>query len=90
MQVQDEPLVRNIRGVLSATLIGTRLIIGPYLRRTAGMDFLNLWLFGGAEGGSNPWLAHCERELVGSTDYDAFSLVTKHSTKQPSERIRIP
>ena len=31
--------------------------------------------------GSNPWPPHCERELVGSTDYHAFLLVTKHSTK---------
>src|SRR5437016_576203 len=34
-------------------------------------------------GGSNPGPPHCERELVGSTDYYTFPYVTLNSTKQP-------
>jgi hypothetical protein len=36
--------------------------------------------------GSNSWPPHCERVLVGSTDYYTFRSFDIHSTKQPSER----
>jgi hypothetical protein len=36
--------------------------------------------------GIEPLPPHCERALVGSTDYYTFPYVTLNSTKQPSER----
>ena len=39
-----------------------------------------------SSGDSNPGPPHCERDLVGSTNYYTFLVSTLNSTKQPSER----